>query len=288
MIIGTSTGALIALCLASPIPPYKASEIVDIYLKESKNIFKKSIWRMITTGDGLWAPKYDRTYLDDLLKKTFSTNKNGLSHSLLSHAKCKVLIPTYCLCRGEPIVHSSEDAIKSMVHDFKMWEIAAAATASPVYFKPFWMKHKKGLEWNDKSAWGLEVDGGIWVNNPESLAVCEFAKLSESKKYESISVLSIGTGKPRYSMNRLALDNPGVIGWFDNGFIDMMINADMDETAMLSKAIFNNHHRVQFTLEQDYQLDEGDDDTMKALLKIAEGIIADKGEMDKVREIVNA
>lgn len=288
LIIGTSTGALIALCLACPIPPYKASDIVNIYLTESKNIFKNSMGRRILTGDGLWAPKYDRAYLDSLLKKIFSTNKNGISHTLLSHAKCKLLIPTYCLLRGKPVIHSSDDAVKSIVNDFKMWEIAAAATASPVYFKPFLMRYKNGFDGKDNSSCGAEIDGGIWVNNPESLAIQEYMKLSGSDKYESISLLSIGTGRPKYSMKKLALGNTGAIGWLESGLIDMMINADMDSSDLISKAIFKNHHRMQYTLDRDYQLDDGQDDSMKRLLKIAEVIIGNKIEMDKVREIINA
>jgi patatin-like phospholipase/acyl hydrolase len=290
MIIGTSTGALISLCLACPSPSYKASDIVDIYKNESKNIFKKSILRDIFTGNGLWAPKYERTYLDNMLKRTFSTNKNGISHTFLSHSKCKVLIPTYCLIKGEPIVHSSEEAKRNTFEDFRMWEIAAAATSAPVYFKPFCMKYFKGLNLNHYE-YSFEVDGGIWINNPESLAISEYLKLIKSKNYESVSVLSIGTGHQKYSITDSILNsdgNMGAIGWLRNGLIDMMITADMDESAIIGKAIFDKYHRVQFNLSRFYELDNSSENAIQGLLGIAHDIISDTEEMGKIMEIVNA
>lgn len=49
-------------------PKYKASDILDLYMQKSKDIFYASMFRKIYTGFGLWGPKYDRSQYDKILK----------------------------------------------------------------------------------------------------------------------------------------------------------------------------------------------------------------------------
>lgn len=279
IIVGTSTGALITLCLANSFETYKASDIVNIYKDHSKFIFNRSLYHIIKTGDGLWGPKYPRKYLDKLIKSLFYCKPTGTS-AMLSNSSCNVIIPTYSLSRGIPVVHSSYEAKRSSIYDNKMWEIAASATAAPTYFEPSYVS--QFMRFSD-----LEVDGGIWTNNPEILAISEAVKIKRDISIDDISILSLGTGIYRKRMIKNNIFNSGSIGWLKSGLIDMIINADMYEDSIIANSIFPNSYRAQIFLPGDYQLDDSCDETLSKLLQVAEGIIKDEKKFKNIMDIVN-
>lgn len=279
VIVGTSTGALIALCLAAANKKYNASDIVKIYRDESKNIFKRSLWYTLKSGNGLLGPKYPREYLDGLLKSLFM-HPVLKTQTMLSSASCNVIIPTYSLTKGGPVVYSSNKARNNPMFDKKMFEIAAAATAAPTYFAPAYVS--QFMRFSD-----LEIDGGVWVNNPEMLGITEALKIKEDVSVDNVSILSLGTGcckNVSYSDKFLKF---GKLGWLEYGLIDIIINASMQEDSILTNAFFNRAYRPQIVLGKNYELDDVSEKTLKELLKISEEIIRDEGKLRSIMDIVN-
>lgn len=261
LIVGTSTGALIALGLSIPAllskglvskPRYRAEDLVNFYLKESKNIFPPSLGRKIWSGFGLWAPKYPREPLDKILKSLFENH-------YLHDALVSVVIPSYSLVNNSPTIFKSNRSLHEEVI-YKMSDVAGAATAAPTYFAPKFFTDNLGK-------WHIEIDGAVYANNPEELGISEALRLYPGLKPQDIEILSLGTGTPKIKMPKTF----GILGWLSGArIIDVMLNAVssffVNEGPMVSCQL----HRVEFEIcEGDDRMDNSSPLHLKALIEDA-------------------
>jgi patatin-like phospholipase/acyl hydrolase len=280
MIVGTSTGALIALALTRPVSiPFigflgdnldehdvlPTQIVTKIYTADSKEIFKKSVLQDIKSGFNLWGPKYDRSSYDKFLSETFGD-------TLFKDTKCKVVIPSYDLMRNKRIICKSwENFQKSTMKD-----IAGGATAAPTYFSPvniqeFYLNRDviSGTTYN----YSL-IDGGIWANNPELIGVYEALALNPELKKENIYILSLGTGDVQLKSDASKLQNAGIIDWLKSGLINMMMETESEWTATAIKEIYPNMVRIEPYLPSTLgAFDDASDENLEGLLKIAERYI---------------
>lgn len=242
MIVGTSTGALIALGLTIPqklysgvLSPssskYNAKDLVNLYLTASSEIFPKSLLASLKSGYGLWSPKYDRIGLDSLLSAFFG---NTFLHDALK----PVIIPTYSLVNNAPNIFKSARSL----HEegiYLMSDIAGAAVSAPTYFAPKVFVDNLGKN-------HMEIDGGIYANNPEELAIAEALNSSPVLRRENIDVLSLGTGTPKLK----APSSFGLLGWASNGnLIDVMMNASSLMNDKESSMICHGVERLQLDID---------------------------------------
>lgn len=264
LIVGTSTGGIIALGLACPgesgMPKYTAKDIVQFYLNYSKTIFSRSILRTFCTGFGLWSSKYSRSSYDKVLNVLFSNIKLG-------QAICPVIIPTYSLIKAAPNIFSSREC-KEKHLVYLMSDIAGATSAAPTYLPPKSFKDTLGNEY-------IEADGGIYANNPEELAIAETFKLNEQLLRSNIEIVSIGTGTPRLKTQGTRLRSSGIIGWVMNaGLIDIMLNASSDWSSEATSMLNPNTQRLQVVLNDGLnQLDNAEPSNLQALLSLSESYI---------------
>jgi patatin-like phospholipase/acyl hydrolase len=168
LMVGTSTGGILALGLASG---RTSLEMLRFYRDVGAEVFDHP--RRIRRAIG---PKYDRAPLDDLLRREFG---EALRMNDLGRAVC---ITAHELVRGTTRVlkddHSSE------LHwggELPVWKVAAATSAAPTYFAPV------QLEGADS-----HVDGGIWGNNPAMVGIVEAVRYAR-QQLSAIRLLSIGT-----------------------------------------------------------------------------------------------
>ena len=126
LVVGSSTGGLMALGLNKPDskgrPLYKARDFVDFYLKNASLIFKKTWWHRFKTGYGLWAPKYDRRFLDATLKEL-------LGDTRLSESVGNCLVTSYSIDNERLHFWSSLRARKEFWGDYLMRDVAGATSA---------------------------------------------------------------------------------------------------------------------------------------------------------------
>jgi patatin-like phospholipase/acyl hydrolase len=170
LVVGTSTGALIALGLASG---RSGEELVSLYRDRGPEIFGHP--RRITQ----WIrPKYSRSALDAVLQEYFG----GLRMEDLALPTC---ITAYEALNGKPRVYKTKhhDGLY-WGHEQLVWKVAAATSAAPTYFAPV------EIEAGDR-----HVDGGVWANNPAVVGITE-AVHRFGRRLEDIRVLSIGTAAP--------------------------------------------------------------------------------------------
>ncbi len=190
MIVGTSTGAIIALGLGLGV---SASEILQFYLDRGPEIFDSvgpsGPWRRLAkTVRHAFASKYRPENLRESLEAVFGTRKLGES-------RCRLVIPSYDSLRRT--VHVFKTAHhERLCNDFKqpVVDVALATAAAPTFFPAH------------KTSWGqLLVDGGVWANNPVGLAVVEAVGVLGWDGHD-LSVLSLGCTDP-------TLSTPPDAGW---------------------------------------------------------------------------
>ncbi|MBS0151042.1 MAG: patatin-like phospholipase family protein [Nitrospira sp.] len=220
LIAGTSTGGIIALGLALG---KSAEDIRLFYEKYGHEIFTRqkpidaSIWERLLFS--LLKHKLPTSFdLDCLLQSKYSSAgiKRALTEvmsdkTLADIVACRIVIPSVDLIAGKVIAFKTPH-LPNLIRDryLKAVDVALAATAAPTYFPH--------AEISPGSAY---VDGGLWVNNPSTVAYAEAMKIGMVCKREAIdpiftpadiSILSIGTGKPRLFVEPDS-DKPGIAWW---------------------------------------------------------------------------
>lgn len=256
-ITGTSTGGLIALGLAKNnknTPQLSASDLVNIYLEKSKDIFKPSIFRKIYTGFGLWGSRYSRKNYDSILSSIFKDN-------VLSELECNVFIPSYSLNDKKPIILSNYFAAQSKENDFYLRDVAAATSAAPTYFPPDTFTNLDG------SKKIIAADGGLFANNPELIGIMGAYILFPKVNKKDLFLVSLGTGST--FENKQLKPKDGYISWLENDdLIGNMIDAESAFSEIFTRNLIpsNNNFRMQVTLaEKNMAMDNSSENNLHEL-----------------------
>lgn len=168
LFVGTSTGGLLALGLASG---KTCGEMLAFYREAGPTIFRapRRVRRLV-------RPKYDRRALDEVLRAEFgeSVTLNDLGRS--------VCVTAHELVTGTTRVFKDDHhAALRWGGDQLVWKVAAATSAAPTYFAPVQL---------DKV--DSHVDGGVWGNNPAMVGVTEAVRYG-GRSLSDIRLLSVGT-----------------------------------------------------------------------------------------------
>ena len=190
LIVGTSTGGVIALALGAGLSP---REILDFYLAWRSRIFPNRLgWRAMRH---VFAAKYRPGPLQDALQEVFGD-------TLLGASSIPLVIPAYDL--AESTVHlfkTSHHPRLRRDHRIPMWEVAMATTAAPTYLPAFRLRSEQSRL----------IDGGVWANNPAMVGVTEAVSMF-GRDLGELRVLSLGTTATARA-RPTNLDNAGVLRW---------------------------------------------------------------------------
>jgi patatin-like phospholipase/acyl hydrolase len=202
LIAGTSTGGILALGLARPsdqdgdLPEYKAADLAELYEKEGRRIFDRSIWHKVIALDNLIDEKYDAAGLEGVLRDYFGD-------ALLSNAVTETLITSYELETRQPWFFARHKARKDPTYDFPMRFVARATSAAPTFFEPEELKATKPP--------GGLVDGGVFANNP---AMCGYVEMKMLRPdVEDVLVVSLGTGQHTRPIHYAEAKDWGLAMW---------------------------------------------------------------------------
>jgi hypothetical protein len=174
LIVGTSTGGIIALALAAGLP---ASAIREFYRSEGPKIFAASrgplrIWRLVAS---IARPKHSQAPLRTALRGVFGGRT-------MASLQTRVVIPAFSASAGHiRLFKTPHHERLTRDHIRPLVEVALATSAAP-YFLP-------GHSTEEGERF---VDGGVWANNPIAVGVVE-AIGCLGIPAPSIRVLSIGT-----------------------------------------------------------------------------------------------
>ena len=190
LIVGTSTGGLIALALGAGL---NARQIVRFYLQEARKVFPgPGWWRGLRR---IFVAKYGSDGLEWAVRRV-------LGDAVLGESKIPLVIPAYSLAENNVYLFKTPHHPR-LRRDWRvpMWEVAMATSAAPTYFPAYRLKGD-----------GVRlIDGGIWASNPAMVGVTEAVSLF-GRRLEDIRVLSLGTTSSVRARPR-RLDDAGLIRW---------------------------------------------------------------------------
>ena len=198
LIVGTSTGGIIALALAAGLP---ASAVRDLYVKRGDEIFPPltggilgAVGQYVAMGLRVVMHRYNRFALKKVLGEVFHDRQ-------LRDAQSRLCIPSFDGRYGEVYI------FKTPHHpDYRkdagelMTTVAAATSAAPTYYRPL------------LSGGYTFVDGGVWGNNPIMIGLVD-ALACFSIDRGHIRILSLGCGSEPYIVERSKIWPGGLLAW---------------------------------------------------------------------------
>ena len=171
LIAGTSTGAIIAGAAVSDIP---MTDIVELFETETPYIFRRRWYRI-----PLFLSKYPNQKLAQIIAKHLPATPLGEIASPLMITSSEIAKSEVHIFRSN--YGSRDSEIAPTGKDVNLRDAILASCAAPTFFAP-------------KSVGNfLLADGGLWANNPSTVAFTEALSVF-GKEAREIRMLSIGTG----------------------------------------------------------------------------------------------
>jgi len=192
LIVGTSTGGIIALGLGAGMSP---AEIVELYVGQKDTIFPGSRRRALRRPLALFRSKYSPDGLETAVRGAFGD-------MFMCESTVPLVVTSYDL--GQRAIHLFKTPHhERLVRDWRvpMWQVAMATTAAPTFFPAYTLPDEQVRL----------VDGGVWANNPSMVGVTEAASLF-GRRLEDIRLLSLGTTSSAAVRDR-KLDRGGLVHW---------------------------------------------------------------------------
>ena len=188
LIVGTSTGGIIALGLGLGLTP---REIVHFYVEKGPSIFHKVKTSKIRQ---LYRAKFDVAPLESVLKECFGD-------VLLGGSTKRLVIPSYNIGEDDVYLFKTPHH-ERLKRDYKVpvWKVALATSAAPTYFPSCQKVDHIRL-----------VDGGVWANNPTMVGIVEAISMLDVP-LNAIRVLSLGTTNAIKGRSK-SLDRGGIWQW---------------------------------------------------------------------------
>ncbi|MCC5634062.1 patatin-like phospholipase family protein [Nostoc sphaeroides CHAB 2801] len=249
LIAGTSTGGILALGLTSSDPdnpgqPFTSEKLIDLYKKQGEVIFKrrqrtskpilkfllKQFGLPVTEPQDLFSSKYTSQLKRQTLESYFSKT------TYIRDALTEVVITSYDTVLRRPIFFTSNVKKEKKAENYykickgcTVFDAAMATSAAPTFFKPYQLSVP-----NDKKTYIL-IDGGIFANNPTTLAIIEamvsyHIKTGERLKLDEILVVSLGTGLQIREFLYKDISEWGILQW-TQPFINMALDGQSEVVA---------------------------------------------------------
>jgi len=187
LIVGTSTGGIIALGLGAGLSP---RSIVEFYVEKGPAIFGNGL----TVLRQCFRPKHKDSPFEDALKECFGEKR-------LADSNKRLVIPSYNLVDDYiDLFKTPHDDRFNRDYKVPLWKVAMATSAAPTYFPAFRAVDRIRL-----------VDGGVWASNPVMIGIIEAIGILKVP-LSAIKVFSLGTTAEIKSQPK-RLDNGGLWQW---------------------------------------------------------------------------
>ena len=223
LIVGTSTGGIIALGLGLGLSP---KELVEFYFNKGPQIFNKfPLW---TSIKNLFSAKYSGNVLENVLRE-----KGCFDNRLLGESKKRLVIPSYNIDTNDVYVFKTAHH-ERFKRDYKVeaWKVARATSAAPTFFPIS----------NNIDSIRL-VDGGVWANNPAMVGLFEAIAVLEIP-LEDVRIFSVGTTEELKQSPRILSKFGGWPFWGKTAVELIMQSQNVSISAQLKLLLKENFVRV--------------------------------------------
>jgi patatin-like phospholipase/acyl hydrolase len=252
LIVGTSTGGIIAIGLGLGVPP---AELVEFYRDKGKEIFPLTGWLsgFFQTAKQLFVgTKHDQ---DRLLGALDSV----LDDRLFGDSKRPLVIVSYNATRDGPHLFKTSRSDHSK---FKASMVALATSAAPTYFAAV------SLPLGTYGESQTFVDGGIWANCPTLVGVTEAVRF-HGKQLQDLYVLSVGTTYRPFTIGEAQKKGSILLDWdFGRDLAALVGGAQQGGTWGTTETLLGKDHciRITSTTSEKIPLDDASPSRIEELI----------------------
>jgi patatin-like phospholipase/acyl hydrolase len=210
LIVGTSTGGIIALGLGAGMSP---GEILDLYVQKISSIFPPRRRVALVRPLSLVRAKYKPDGLREAVRSAFGDK-------LLCDSMVPLVIPSYNIGENDVYLFKTPHH-ERLRRDWSvpMWQVALATSAAPTFFPAYSLPDEHVRL----------VDGGVWANNPSMVGVVEAVSMF-GQPLKRIRLLSVGTTvAPAHRPRKL--DRGGLIQWVRSPNVTQVLMAGQSRGA---------------------------------------------------------
>lgn len=282
LIAGTSTGSILACAVAAGEP---ISTVRHLYRDKGSRVFpRRGSWLLDRIGrsflQGLSAPIYSDSGLEEVLKETFANKK-------FADLPARVLVVTYNTYDRVPLVLKN---FGDHAHDhgqLPVWEVCKASSSAPAYFPG----HVTASMPGGPAALPL-IDGGVIANNPAMCALAEGVRYRQNAKQPSdmdqFLLASFGTGRQTRKISADEVREWGPVEWA-LPVLDVMMSGATSTVEYMCEQFLQagtNYFRFQTRLEKGY--DDMDNTTLTnldALESVARYHLSSEGGKERIDQL---
>lgn len=253
MIIGTSTGGLLALGLSIPSdatqrPLHSAENMLAFYRDKGPEIFDRPLWKILESPRGLTEEKHSAAAIERILLELMG------AHTMFSLNGDPIVAAYHIGAPGPRLLH------RTTAPNMRAADAARATSAAPTFFEPA-----------DIGGTGY-IDGAMFANNPALHAVA--LAMSRGIPCEQISVLSIGTGVKRKPIDLERSKTWGLLEWAGPVVESLMNGQELAAHGMLAQLRLHTYTRIQGELVHgSEQLDDASPENIAALENDADRLL---------------
>ena len=253
LIAGTSTGSIIASCIALNIAP---KTVVSLYQASGSIIFSKKFFFGPRVSEKAVQSSYDNLRLKAILRQVFGKQR-------IKDVATPLIIPTTSLKEGQGHIISNFNSDNPF-----LYEAILASCSAPTYFDPTTVNGK------------LLADGGMWCNNPILVAVSTAHKRLNIP-LENIKVISLGSGhfSGFYAdeTKRWGLIN----GWKIRTLTEFMASLQSEATNQIAAHMLSPSQMLRLNFKSDTLISPDEFDKTDLLISYAnEVFIKEKSQID--------
>ena len=218
LIAGTSTGSIIAGAAVSDIP---MADIVELFDTETPHIFRRRWYRI-----PLFLSKYPNRKLAEIIAKHLPATPLGEIATPLMITSSEISKSEVHIFRSNYERRDSE--ITPTSKDVSLREAILASCAAPTFFAPKSLGNS------------LLADGGLWANNPSTVAFTE-ALSTFGKAAREIRMLSVGTGHST-NMYRNRRGWGFITGWGGAKLTSYVMTLQSQASANMTKLLLKENY----------------------------------------------
>ncbi len=190
LIVGTSTGGILACGLVAGIP---IDKIIELYSKNGNRIFtnpfpsKKVLKQLWWVFKNSCKAGNSNNILIQELKNIFQNNTMGQIYNERQIGLCVTAVNL--IDHSPRVFKTPHDPSKNMDNNRRLTDICLASSSAPILFP---IAHIPDPE--RSNIYEDFVDGGLWANDPILVALVE--AITCSKKEQPVEIISIGSCSP--------------------------------------------------------------------------------------------